>query len=96
VDVTGQVLEGLLFCFIALLWIRLVADLVQAFARSWHPRGPFLVVLEAVYSATDLAAKPVRRVVPTLRVRGVQIDLSLWLLLVAAYLLRALVRTLFL
>ena len=44
--IVGQVIEGLLWFFIALLWIRFVVDWVQVFARSWSPRGPLLVLLE--------------------------------------------------
>ena len=49
----GQVLYVILLLFIALLWVRFVVDWVQVFARRWEPRGPLLVALEGVYSATD-------------------------------------------
>ena len=42
----GQVIHGILWLFIALLWVRFVFDWVQVFARSWSPRGPLLVLLE--------------------------------------------------
>ena len=43
----------LLGTFIVLLFVRLVVDWIQMFARSWVPRGPVLVVLEGVYTITD-------------------------------------------
>lgn len=94
--VAGQVLEGLLYLYIVLLWIRFVAELVTAFAPHWTPRGVALLVLEAVLTLTDPPVKAVRRVVPRLRLGPVALDLSLYLVLIAAYLLRYLVHVLFL
>ena len=74
--VVGQVIEGLLWFFIALLWIRFVVDWVQVFARSWSPRGPLLVLLEVVYSVTDPPIKALRRVIPPLRIGSIALDLS--------------------
>ena len=85
--VVGQVLHGLLWIFIALLWIRFIVDWVQVFARSWTPSGPLLVVLEIVYSVTDPPIKALRRVIPPLRLGSIAIDLSFIIVLVAAYLL---------
>jgi YggT family protein len=62
VSVVGQILHGLLWVFIALLWIRFIVDWVQVFARSWSPGGPILVLLEIVYSVTDPPIKALRRV----------------------------------
>ena len=83
----GQVIEGLLWFFIALLWIRFIVDWVQVFARSWTPRGPLLVVLEVVYSATDPPIKALRRVIPPLRIGSIALDLSFLIVLVGAYVL---------
>lgn len=92
----GLVIELVLFCFTVLLLARLVVDWVQYFARSWSPRGPLLVVLEAVYTATDPPIKLLRRVLPPLRLGGVLIDLSFFLVLLIAYLLLQLNRSLLL
>ena len=83
----GQVIHGLLWAFIALLWVRFIVDWVQVFARSWTPSGPLLVVLEIVYSVTDPPIKALRRVIPPLRLGSIAIDLSFIIVLVAAYLL---------
>ena len=93
--VIGQVLHGLLWGFIALLWIRFVVDWVQVFARSWSPRGPLLVVLEIVYSITDPPIKALRRVIPPLRLGSIALDLSFLIVLVAAYLLLTVVDRVF-
>ncbi|GAB2879204.1 YggT family protein [Nocardioides pacificus] len=86
--IVGQIIEGLLWAFIALLWVRFVVDWVQVFARSWTPSGPLLVVLEIVYSITDPPIKALRRVIPPIRLGSVALDLSFILVLLIAYLLK--------
>jgi len=95
VSVVGQILHGLLWVFITLLWIRFIVDWVQVFARSWSPGGPILVLLEIVYSVTDPPIKALRRVIPPLRLGAVAIDLSFIIVLVAAYLLLNVVEQVF-
>ena len=93
--IVGQVIEGLLWFFIALLWIRFVVDWVQVFARSWAPRGPLLVVLEVVYSITDPPIKALRRVIPPLRLGSVALDLSFLIVMIGAYVLLRINRGIF-
>ena len=85
--VVGSIIEIVLWVFIALLWIRFVVDWVQIFARSWVPRGPMLLVLEAVYSTTDPPIKALRRVIPPLRIGGISLDLSFLIVMITAYVL---------
>jgi len=95
VSVVGQILHGLLWGFIALLWIRFIVDWVQIFARSWAPGGPLLVVLEFVYSVTDPPIKALRKVIPPLRIGSVALDLSFIIVLVAAYILLSVTASVF-
>jgi YggT family protein len=95
VQAFGQILYIVLFVFIGLLWIRFIVDWVQVFARQWQPRGPLLVALEGVYSATDPPIVALRRVVPPLRIGSVALDLSFLLVMVAAWLLLQVVATIF-
>jgi YggT family protein len=95
VQIAGQVIEGLLWFFIALLWIRFVVDWVQVFARSWSPQGPMLVVLEVVYSVTDPPIKALRRVIPPLRLGTIVLDLSFLIVMIAAYVLLRVNREIF-
>ena len=95
-NIVGQVLYGALLAFIALLWIRFIVDWVQVFARRWEPHGVLLVVLEVVYSVTDPPITALRRVVPPLRIGTVALDLSFLIVMVSAYLLLSLVRSVFL
>ena len=89
-EVAGGLIEGLLWFFIALLWIRFVVDWVQIFARSWTPRGVLLVALEVVYSITDPPIKALRRVIPPLRIGSITLDLSFLIVMVLAYVLLSL------
>jgi YggT family protein len=90
VNIVGQVIELVLSVFIVLLFVRLIVDWIQYFARSWTPHGPVLVVLEGVYSATDPPVRALRRVLPPLRLGGMAVDLSFIALLLICYVLRAL------
>jgi YggT family protein len=89
----GQILYAILFVFFLLLIARIVFDYVQLFARSWEPRGLWLVLLEAIYSATDPPVKALRRVIPPLRLGGVALDLSILVLfLILTIAMRLVVR----
>jgi len=94
--IAGQIIEGLLWFFIAMLWIRFVVDWVQIFARSWVPRGPLLVLLEIVYSVTDPPIKALRKVVPPLRLGNFALDLSFIIVMIVAYVLLYVNRSVFL
>ena len=85
--VAGQIIQGVLWFFIAMLWVRFVVDWVQVFARAWSPRGALLVGLEVVYSVTDPPIKALRKVIPPLRIGNFALDLSFLLVMVIAYLL---------
>ena len=91
----GSILWYALFIFIGLLWVRFIVDWVQVFARRWEPHGPLLVALEGVYSATDPPIMALRRVIPPLRIGSVALDLSFLLVMVTAWLLLNVVRTIF-
>jgi YggT family protein len=95
VEAIGLILVAVLWVFIGLLWIRFITDWVQVFARRWEPRGPLLVALEGVYSATDPPIMALRRVVPPLRIGSIALDLSFLLVLVSAYLLLSVVQVVF-
>lgn len=93
--IIGWVLYAVLWTFLVLLFIRFVVDWVQVFAREWSPKGPLLVVLEGVYTATDPPIKAVRKVVPPLRLGSVALDLSFMIVLVAVWLLLGVLRLAF-
>jgi YggT family protein len=89
----GTILYTVLFAFFLLLIARVVFDYVQMFARSWEPRGLWLILLEIIYTVTDPPVKALRRVIPPLRLGGVALDLSILVLFLAlAIAMRIVVR----
>jgi YggT family protein len=83
--VIGIIAWDVLSIFLIFLMVRVVADVVQSFARGWTPRGPVLVGLEIVYTVTDPPLRFVRRLVPPLRFGGFGIDVAFLIVLVAVY-----------
>ncbi|HEY8374729.1 MAG TPA: YggT family protein [Pseudonocardiaceae bacterium] len=80
-----------LFFFWLLLTARVVVELVRAFARSWRPVGGVAVALETIYTVTDPPVLLARRVIPTVRVGNVGLDLSIMVLLLIVFILMRLV-----
>ncbi|WP_297782301.1 YggT family protein [Aeromicrobium sp.] len=78
-----------------LLIARFVLDWVQMLARNWHPRGVIAVLCEGLYSVTDPPLRAVRNVIPPLRLGTVMLDLSPMILIIAIYILRAVVGVVF-
>lgn len=79
------VLYYLLFVFWLLLTARLVIEIVRSFARSWRPTGSRAAGLEVVYLVTDPPVKLLRRLIPTVRIGGVGLDLSIMILFIVVY-----------
>ena len=78
----GQILATALWLYLLVLLARFVLDLVQMLSQDWTPKGPLLILAEAVYTLTDPPLKLLRRVIPPLRVGGVALDLSFLVLLI--------------
>jgi YggT family protein len=78
----GQILATVLWLYLLVLLARFVLDLVQMLSRDWTPKGPLLIIAEAVYTLTDPPLKLLRRVIPPLKVGGVALDLSFLVLLI--------------
>ncbi|MEQ6901674.1 YggT family protein [Nocardioides sp. YIM 152588] len=89
----GWIIEGILFAFIGLLWVRFITDWVLAFARSWEPSGVVLVLLESAFTVTDPPVKALRRVIKPIRIGNFALDLSFILVMIAAYVLLAVNRS---
>ncbi|MEV0524698.1 YggT family protein [Streptomyces sp. NPDC050439] len=91
--VVWQVLYIALMCFLIVLIFRLVMDYVFQFARSWQPGKAMVVILEATYTVTDPPLKLLRRFIPPLRLGGVALDLSFFVLMIIVYILITVVRS---
>ncbi|GLZ29750.1 YggT family protein [Lentzea sp. NBRC 105346] len=81
------VLYYLLFSFWLLLTARVVVELVRSFAREWRPAGGVAVTLETIYTVTDPPVRLLRRLIPTVRIGGVGLDLSIIVLLLVVIIL---------
>ncbi|GIH19064.1 YggT family protein [Rugosimonospora africana] len=93
-SIIGQTLYLVLYFFLLILLGRFVMSAVLAYGRRWHPRRGAAAALEVVWSVTDPALKPLRRVIPPLRVGTVSVDLSALVLLLILYVLMNVVRRL--
>jgi YggT family protein len=87
VGIVKIVLTYVLYLYLLLLLGRLIFSWIQAFSRSWTPRGLVLVIAEAVFTATDPPLKFLNRFIPTLRLGGVALDLSFMVLFFAVLIL---------
>jgi YggT family protein len=94
VQVITQPLSIALWLFFIALLVRLVVDWIQVFAREWQPKGPLLVVLEAVYTVTDPPLRALRRVIPPLRIGSVAIDLAFIVLIILVRIAQSVVDSL--
>jgi YggT family protein len=87
VGIVKIVLMYVLYLYLLLLLGRLIFSWIQAFSRSWTPRGPVLVVAETVFTATDPPLKFLSRFIPVLRLGSVALDLSFMVLFFAVLIL---------
>jgi YggT family protein len=94
-ETIGGILDTILLVAIIILIARFVLDWVQLLARSWRPRGFVLVLCEVLYSMTDPPLRAVRGVIPPIRLGAVMLDLSPMILLIALFILRAIVAGVF-
>ena len=86
-ELLWTVLYVAVLLFMVLMFVRLVLEYVQMFAREWRPRGIVLVLAEATYTVTDPPIKAVRRIVPPLSLGGLRIDLAFMVVMVLAWIL---------
>jgi YggT family protein len=87
VGIVKIVLTDVLYLYLLLLLGRLIFSWIQAFSRSWTPRGPVLVVAETVFTATDPPLKFLSRFIPVLRLGSVALDLGFVVLFFAVLIL---------
>ena len=87
--VIADLASFLIGIFLLLLFIRVVFDWVQVFARDWKPRGIALVVAEAVYTVTDPPLRALRRVIPTLSLGAIRLDMAFLVLVVLCVILQS-------
>lgn len=84
-----QILHLIVWLYLMVVFGRLVLDWIRVFAREWRPRGPMLVIAEAVYTLTDPPLNALRKVIPPLRLGGAALDLGFLVLVLALYVVLA-------
>ena len=72
----GVILANVIWLYLLVLTARAILSLVPLFIRDWQPRGVLLVVAEFIYTLTDPPLRWLRRIVPPVRLGGVQLDLA--------------------
>ena len=82
----GTVFSTVVFLFFLTLIGRLVFDWVQVLSRDWRPKGAVLVA-ELVYTVTDPPLRLLRRVIPSINLGGMRIDIAFLVLMVITSLL---------
>lgn len=90
-EIVWQVLYLLLWLLRMLILGRIVFETVRMFAKTWRPVGAGAVALEVLYATTDPVIKPLRRIIPPLRLGGVGFDLSVIVLLLVVGILLSVV-----
>jgi YggT family protein len=91
-DLVAFAIWWLLEVFFYMLLGRLVIDLVLSANPAFRPRGLILVLFEVVLTVTDPPLKIMRRIIPTLKFGGFQLDLGWTVLVFAVFFLQSLIR----
>ncbi len=89
-----QIIALVLWVYFIVIWIRILIEITRQFARNWRPVGVAAVGLEVIYASTDVVIRPIRRLIPPIRIGAVRIDLSVMILLLVIIALRVLVLSL--
>ncbi len=87
--VIADLLSLVVNIFLLLLFVRVVFDWVQVFARDWRPRGIALVVAEVTYTITDPPLRALRRVIPPLTLGSIRLDMAFLVLVVICVILQS-------
>ena len=80
-----DILGFALFVFWLLLIARVVVEFIRSFSRDWQPKGITVTILEIMLTVTDPPVKLLRRLIPPLTIGAVRFDLSIMVLLLAAF-----------
>jgi YggT family protein len=84
----GLVLLWMLRCYFWVLVARAIISWLPLLFDNFHPKGPVLVLVEAVYTLTDPPLKWLQRWVKPLTIGGIGIDLAFIALLVLLMMLQ--------
>lgn len=74
--IIGQIINWVLWIFLLVLFARMILSWVPVLVREWQPRGPVLIVAEAIYTVTDPPLRVLRKILPPVRVGNMMLDLA--------------------
>ena len=74
--IIGTVIGWVLWIFLLVLFARMILSWIPVLVRDWQPRGPMLVVAEAIYSITDPPLRALRKVLKPVRIGNMMLDLA--------------------
>ena len=74
--IIGSIIGWVLWIFLLVLFARMILSWIPVLVRDWQPRGPMLVVAEAIYSITDPPLRALRKVLRPVRIGTVMLDLA--------------------
>ncbi|MDN5581568.1 MAG: YggT family protein [Corynebacterium sp.] len=63
-----------------ILLARVIIEMIRSFSRQWRPSRRFALIAEPIFVLTDFLVKPLRRIIPPLRLGGVALDVSVLVL----------------
>ncbi|NLZ57161.1 MAG: YggT family protein [Corynebacterium sp.] len=80
--------------YMFVLIARIVIEMIQSFSRSFSPPKWFYIIAEPIFAVTDPPVKLLRRIIPTMPLGNIRLDISVIVLFFILSILRALVTLL--
>lgn len=93
---TGTILLIILQIYTLLLIARIVIEMIQSFSRNFQPPRWFIFIAEPVFMATDPPVRALRRVIPSMQMGNVALDISVIVLFFIVMILQLIVQAVFL
>jgi len=74
--IIGSIIGWVLWIFLLVLFARMILSWIPVLVRDWQPRGPMLVVVEAISSFTVPPLGALRKVLKPVRIGNMMLDLA--------------------
>lgn len=91
----GTILFVVLRIFILLLIARIIIEMIQSFSRNFQPPRWFIFVAEPIFVVTDPPVKALRKVIPSMQMGNVALDISVIVLFFIVMILQIVVQAVF-
>jgi YggT family protein len=93
VATTLYLLALLLRIYWFVLLARVIVEMIRSFSRQWRPSRRFALLAEPIFVLTDFVVKPLRRLIPPLRLGGVALDISVLVLFFGVSILESILHS---